>query len=230
MAPSPFGTASAYADAFPAPPPRHLTVDRETCFNLGVFKDLVRTYRKLDDHVVIRLNRAQAELRDRARAGGGRVGGAGAGDEDRQDAMCARMWAEVVAGWAHRQTLLMFCERTVRASLAAKKDEVRGIDERLAGSGRRGWKEEQVLADQLDNEASVEAIVRKRTLDAYFRASPDHGPPPSRRRAMRLLCCASSSFKSRCPFFAPPAGAPRGWWDLADSARKGTGPEMPDMP
>lgn len=34
----PFGTASAYADAFPAPPPKTLTLGAETCFNLSVFR------------------------------------------------------------------------------------------------------------------------------------------------------------------------------------------------
>lgn len=34
----PFGTASAYADSFPAPAPKELTLGAETCFNLSVFK------------------------------------------------------------------------------------------------------------------------------------------------------------------------------------------------
>jgi len=34
----PFGTASAYTDSFPAPPPKALTISAETCFNLSVFK------------------------------------------------------------------------------------------------------------------------------------------------------------------------------------------------
>lgn len=34
----PFGTASAYADSFPAPAPKELTLGAETCFNLAVFK------------------------------------------------------------------------------------------------------------------------------------------------------------------------------------------------
>lgn len=34
----PFGTASAYTDSFPAPPPKQVTVTAETCYNLGVFR------------------------------------------------------------------------------------------------------------------------------------------------------------------------------------------------
>lgn len=48
--------------------------------------DLVRQYRKLDDQVVTRLNRAQAQLRDEARVG------KGSGNEG----MCAQMWSEIM--------------------------------------------------------------------------------------------------------------------------------------
>lgn len=48
--------------------------------------DLVRQYRKLDDQVVTRLNRAQAQLRDESRLGHGRG----------SEGMCAQMWTEVM--------------------------------------------------------------------------------------------------------------------------------------
>lgn len=33
-------------------------------------------------------------------------------------------------------------------------------------------------------------------------------------------------FKSRCPFFTPPPGRDRGWWDIAESGRMtSAGPE-----
>ena len=38
MSPPPFGTASAYTDSFPAPPPRQVTISAETCYNLSLFK------------------------------------------------------------------------------------------------------------------------------------------------------------------------------------------------
>lgn len=34
----PFGSSSAYTDSFPAPPPKQITVNAETCFNLLQFK------------------------------------------------------------------------------------------------------------------------------------------------------------------------------------------------
>ncbi|WOO82781.1 uncharacterized protein LOC62_04G006267 [Vanrija pseudolonga] len=253
MAGPPFGTASAYSDSFPAPPPRELTVSAETCFNLTVFRDVVRQYRKLDDQVVTRLNRAQAQLRDEARVGKG----------SSPEGMCAKMWLEMIcesgwgrttgikedganearpshadeipppasdaviakldavvlikayltppAGWTHRQTLLTYCINTVEGSMNAKRAAAGGpTDERLAaapvrpagvqgGAHERGVREEQAVSDSLHSESAVEAIVRKRTLEV---------------------------FKSRCPFFTPPPGRDRGWWDIAESGRMtSSGPE-----
>ena len=38
----PFGTAAAYTDSFPSPPPPRVTISAETCFNLSVFKGTLR--------------------------------------------------------------------------------------------------------------------------------------------------------------------------------------------
>lgn len=48
--------------------------------------DIVREYRKLDDQVVTRLNRAAAQLRDEERLGKG----------GSPEGMCAQMWAEMM--------------------------------------------------------------------------------------------------------------------------------------
>ncbi|WVF69916.1 hypothetical protein IAT40_004700 [Kwoniella sp. CBS 6097] len=197
----PFGTASAYTDSFPAPPPKQMTVTAETCYNLGVFRDIVRQYRKLDDQIIIRLNRAQAQLRDQDRISGGDKS---LGTSSGAEAMCIKMWSEMMAGWAHRQTLLSFCSQTVQSNLDEKKQVVEGSSSSSASSSNtprweRGIREEEVLADQLVSEESIEAIIRKRTLDA---------------------------FKSRCPFFHPSVSdnASKQWWDLADRGLKGHGP------
>ncbi|KAE8538286.1 hypothetical protein D1P53_005628 [Cryptococcus gattii VGV] len=188
----PFGTASAYTDSFPAPPPKQVTVTAETCFNLGVFRDIVRQYRKLDDQIIIRLNRAQAELRDRARTSneGSWISG-GVKSMEGAEGMCVKMWSEMMAGWAHRQTLLTFCSQTVQSSVEGKRNE---------GAHVRGIREEEVLADQLASEESIEAIIRKRTLEA---------------------------FKSRCPFFTPSDNTSKAWYNLADRGLKGHGPDLP---
>lgn len=91
------------------------------------------------------------------------------------------------AGWTHRQTLLSYCVTSVSSSLSAKQQALHGQDARLeADSGRyasdaereakaqaglrgRNLREtmfgEEVLKNQLVNEETVEAIIRKRSLD-----------------------------------------------------------------
>ncbi|UOH81106.1 hypothetical protein LQV05_003768 [Cryptococcus neoformans] len=184
----PFGTASAYTDSFPAPPPKQVTVTAETCYNLGVFRDIVRQYRKLDDQIIIRLNRAQAELRDHARTSTGSswIGG-GVKSMDGAEGMCVKMWSEMMgmsSPWCSSF-------QTVQSSVEGKRNE---------GGHVRGIKEGEVLADQLASEESIEAIIRKRTLEA---------------------------FKSRCPFFTPSDTTSKAWFNLADRGLKGHGPDLP---
>ncbi|WWC59348.1 uncharacterized protein I303_101900 [Kwoniella dejecticola CBS 10117] len=203
----PFGTASAYTDSFPAAPPKQVTVTAETCFNLSVFRDIVRQYRKLDDQIIIRLNRAQAQLRDQDRLQSIPSASASSSSSSSSslkmsgsEGMCAKLWQEMMAGWAHRQTLLTFCSETVNDSLS-HKTEIDQNPNKSTPRWERGIKEEEVLADQLESEQSIEAIIRKRTLDA---------------------------FKSRCQFFSPPPSdqISRAWWDLADHGKKGKGPDL----
>ncbi|KAK4689833.1 hypothetical protein P7C73_g296, partial [Tremellales sp. Uapishka_1] len=80
----PFGTASAYTDSFPYPPPSTITISSETCYNLAMIKQ----YRKLDDQVIIRLNRAQAQLRDQSRIA--------KTSSDGNAAMCLTIWNEIM--------------------------------------------------------------------------------------------------------------------------------------
>lgn len=77
--------------------------------------------------------------------------------------------------------MLSYCLHTVNSSVEHKKPGYTPGDERLyaplipssssasaSGDGgeiRRGWKEEEVVANQLANEETVEAIIRKRSLD-----------------------------------------------------------------
>lgn len=132
----PFGSASAYTDSFPSPPPRQVTISAETCFNLSLFKgesgsvrpvgsslgsfpcwrwrvrpsadmhcwgiDMVKQYRRLDDQIITRLNRASAQLRDQSRLSGSgpsswsRGRGAGAETLDGAEGMCVRIWGEMM--------------------------------------------------------------------------------------------------------------------------------------
>jgi len=88
----------------------------------------------------------------------------------------SRELANPAAGWLHRQTLITYCQQTVDASLAAKRAATAGVEDKLAappprkagvmgGVHERGIGEETVIVEQIANEASIEAIVRKRTLE-----------------------------------------------------------------
>ena len=60
----PFGTASAYADSFPSPPPRQMTISSETCFNMNMFRGELATitaHRKLV--LTIRYRQAVSQAR-----------------------------------------------------------------------------------------------------------------------------------------------------------------------
>ncbi|ORY27760.1 caffeine-induced death protein 2-domain-containing protein [Naematelia encephala] len=218
----PFGTASAYTDSFPSPPPRQVTISSETCFNLSLFKDMLKQYRRLDDQIITRLNRAQAQLRDTTRHASSPPSTASSSSwwhssassssssNNANDAMCLQIWDEIMSGWAHRQTMLSYCITAVDRSVLEKKPVEENVQfvpfsrygQEVGMERERGWKEEEVMADQLRNEEAIEAIIRKRTLDA---------------------------FKSRCQYFALPApgSAAREWWDLAESGRAGRGPDLP---
>lgn len=74
------------------------------------------------------------------------------------------------AGWAHRQTLITYCQNTVEDSAAAKKAG------ESAPAPHRGALEEQRIAEQLGSEAMIEAIIRKRTLDVFRQRCPFFAP------------------------------------------------------
>jgi hypothetical protein len=155
----PFGTASAYSDSFPAPPPKQVTISAETCFNLSVFKgeriprlcsrarsaccqlrggcslciDMVRQYRKLDDQVIIRLNRAAAQLRDQSRLAGpsswSSSSSASTPAMDGAEGMCAKMWHEMMgalrSAFEHQMFLLYTSQlllRLFRSSIGRRRE------------------------------------------------------------------------------------------------------------
>lgn len=89
----------------PSLTPQLVHVSPTTCHNLSLFKgehltlpcvgcgsspeDLLREYRRLDDTITMRLNRSNAQFRDRDRQG---LGGKGS----IQDRACAYIWKELV--------------------------------------------------------------------------------------------------------------------------------------
>ena len=56
------------------------------------FVDLMKEYRKLDDSVTMRMNRSNAQFRDRQRLGSG-------SSKDPQDEACLYMWRQLVGAF-----------------------------------------------------------------------------------------------------------------------------------
>ncbi|GHJ88627.1 hypothetical protein NliqN6_5029 [Naganishia liquefaciens] len=219
----PFGSASAYNDTFPSPSSTSplsnyrnrdsarkvagvseetlrasvrgkgesdtgglLEVTAETCYQLSLFKAIMNEYRRFDDMIIVRLNRASAARRDENRS-------QGLPPTQGQDDTCLKLWKEMIAGWQHRQRLLNFCTATVEQDLREKQRLVQGQEPELDRRPITSFFEEEVLANQLKTEQRVEAIVRRRTVDA---------------------------FKGQCRFFVPPEGGDaKTWWDLANQSR-----------
>ncbi|PPQ98524.1 hypothetical protein CVT24_004015 [Panaeolus cyanescens] len=94
---------------------RTIQVSADTCHDLSLFKEILKEYRKLDDTIVVRLNRANAAMRDQDRTH------ASSSTENVQDQACAYLWRELVDNWKLRTQLVQFCSSVVDQSLAEKR-------------------------------------------------------------------------------------------------------------
>ncbi|PFH52713.1 hypothetical protein AMATHDRAFT_73850 [Amanita thiersii Skay4041] len=143
--------------------PQVVHVSPSTCHDLSLFKDLLREYRRLDDAIIMRLNRANATMRDRERLGDNTLAG------NVQDEACAYLWRELIANWKHRTQLVEYCVNVVDQSIAEKRESIG--EQQVDPSTRRRiqgevW-EEEVKRNQVRNELTVESIVRQRSIDAF---------------------------------------------------------------
>jgi hypothetical protein len=60
--------------------------------------DMVRQYRKFDDQVIVRLNRAAAQLRDQSRVAAFSSSSDASDSMHGADGMCMKMWNEMMGG------------------------------------------------------------------------------------------------------------------------------------
>lgn len=81
----PLGSLAVQA---PSLHPQLVHVSPATCHNLSLFKDLLREYRRLDDTINMRLNRTNAQFRDRDREGKSKG--------NVQDETCMYIWQSLV--------------------------------------------------------------------------------------------------------------------------------------
>ncbi|KAF8204961.1 caffeine-induced death protein 2-domain-containing protein [Pholiota molesta] len=150
-----------------------ITVSPSTCQDLSVFKDILKEYRKLDDTIVMRLNRANANMRDKDRIQGL------SGNASLQDQACESIWRELVANWKRRTQLVDYCVSVVDKSITDKRSAIddQADDPRTQRKIQAQIYEDQVMRNQVHRELSVEDIVRKRSADA-FRSRCQYFIPP----------------------------------------------------
>ncbi|KAF5369877.1 hypothetical protein D9758_001073 [Tetrapyrgos nigripes] len=155
----------------PQPPGGLPQASPETCVNLSLFKELLKEYRQLDDTINMRLNRANANVRDeeRGRTAKGTI----------EDQACARLWQELVSNWNRRKQLVGYCVSIVDRGLEEKQKIIENQD--TSPAARRKIVAEkyadEVKRQQFHNEVSVEMIVRKRSLEV-FRSKCRYFVPP----------------------------------------------------
>ncbi|KAJ6539337.1 caffeine-induced death protein 2-domain-containing protein [Mycena capillaripes] len=171
----------------PSPATQIVSVSRSTCLDVGSFKELLREYRKLDDSITIRLNRENAMVRDQERI----YGRPGKGSA--QDQACANLWQELVSNWNRRKQVIDYCVGVVDQS----KEEKQKAAEVEEDPSRRRKLEAAMFSDnvqrnQVHDELSIDAIVRKRSLQA-FRSRCRYFVPPSTDSEARKLWDAASS-------------------------------------
>ncbi|PAV21296.1 caffeine-induced death [Pyrrhoderma noxium] len=162
-------------------------VDQSTCFNLSVFKELMREYRKVDDNVTMRLNRTVAQFRDRDRQST-----SNSSSKSPDEEACAFFWKDLVSNWKRRTEIAEYCVDVMDRSMEKKRQTFEKED--VTKETKRRLKdehfEEEVKRNQIHNELAIEAIIRQRSFDA---------------------------FKNRCKFFVPPSSdaEARIWWEKA---------------
>ncbi|TBU49376.1 caffeine-induced death protein 2-domain-containing protein [Dichomitus squalens] len=156
----------------PSLTPKTVHVSPSTCHDVSVFKELMSQYRKLDDTINLRLNRATAQYRDRERRGL-----AGKGDVEEQ--ACAQVWRELIANWSRRRELVDYCVGVVDQAMEEKQRSIQdaGDDASAQRKARGALYAEEVKRNQIRNELFVENIVRKRAFDA-FRSRCRYFEPP----------------------------------------------------
>ncbi|OJA18995.1 hypothetical protein AZE42_00391 [Rhizopogon vesiculosus] len=165
-------TLGSLAVQAPSLTPQLVHVSPSTCHNLSMFKDLLREYRRLDDTITMRLNRTNAQFRDRDRAGT-------SGKGNVQDQACTYIWKELVENWKRREEIVNYCVNIVDESMEEKRKTLttEKSDARAERKTQAAMFADEVKRNQVHNELAVEKIVRQRSLDAFQSRCQYFSPP-----------------------------------------------------
>ncbi|KAF9947818.1 Coiled-coil domain-containing protein 58 [Mortierella alpina] len=114
-----------------------------TCYNLSKFRATMKSFRVLDDNIMLRLNETNTHA----------------------EAACASFFKELVAAYQKRDASIKFCLETMDKNIAAKKEKLYQDpdDYTLKDSIMTDESKRQIIA----NESVVEDIVRGRSLKAF---------------------------------------------------------------
>ncbi|KAG2348897.1 hypothetical protein BDR05DRAFT_973118 [Suillus weaverae] len=165
-------TLGSLAVQVPSFTPHLVHVSPSTCHNLSMFKDLLKEYRRLDDTITMRLNRTNAQFRDRDRAGT-------SGKGNIQDQACAYVWKELVENWKRRTEIINYCVNIVDQSVEEKRKSSTSEegDARAERKTRAAMFADEVKRNQVRNEMAVENIIRQRSLEAFQSRCQYFSPP-----------------------------------------------------
>ncbi|KAH6914919.1 caffeine-induced death protein 2-domain-containing protein [Coprinopsis sp. MPI-PUGE-AT-0042] len=139
-----------------------IRVTAATCQDLSLFKSILKEYRRLDDGITMRLNRANALTRDEERERGG------TGIESVQNQACAAVLKELLDNWKRRTQLINYCvsihDENLVTNKKTEREAVSPSDQRKAQAAAFS---DEVKGNQIRNEKTVEKIIRKRAVDAF---------------------------------------------------------------
>ncbi|KAF7965815.1 hypothetical protein HWV62_41725 [Athelia sp. TMB] len=149
--------------------------------------DLLREYRRLDDTIVMRLNRTNAQFsdRERERKGKGNV----------QDEACLYIWRSLIENWKRRTEVVSYCVGVVDKAMDEKRQIISdsSSDPARQKAMQSALSIDQVKARQVHTELAVEIIVRKRALDAFQSRCKYFSPPMSDVEARKWWDAAQQS-------------------------------------
>ncbi|KXN86261.1 Coiled-coil domain-containing protein 58 [Leucoagaricus sp. SymC.cos] len=164
----------------PSPNSQTVHVSPSTCQDLSLFKDILREYRRLDDTIAMRLNRANATMRDQQREHN-------SSGESVQNQACAYLWRELVENWKRRTQLVEYCSAVVDQPMKEKREALEKTDDpREQRKIQSAIFAAQVKRNQVHNELTVENIIRIRAIET-FRSRCQYFVPPSRDEEARRL-------------------------------------------
>ncbi|KAI0701808.1 caffeine-induced death protein 2-domain-containing protein [Cytidiella melzeri] len=162
-------------------------VSPATCHNISLFKDIMSQYRKLDDTIIMSLNRTNAKFRDLERAG--------IGKGSVQDQSCAHLWKDLVENWKRRTEIVDYCVNVVDQSLEEKRRSLDTVDADPAAQRKikGALFAEEVKRNQIHYELTVEKIVRNRSLQVFQSRCKYFEPPLSDAQARQWWDAAEAS-------------------------------------